>query len=200
MNIFTVMVSVKSLTSKVRMNLPLRSSLFSQVSTLPLRVTSPISPSIFSISMGSSSKSRPYRTSGLLERLTEYFLSSPNPLSLSLPQPFRPLLSCGLSFCPPACLRPDAWPAPFDEVLSRPAAWYPKPPSVPIPPPDAWAISMSHGAASEGPDPESMKALSPCPPFPWPLFPFPWTSSWPSRPSVEKEPPMAASSSLWFCQ
>ena len=58
-NIFTLMVSVKSEMSKVRMNLPLRSSRLSQVRILPRRVTSPISPSIFSISRKSSSKSRP---------------------------------------------------------------------------------------------------------------------------------------------
>ena len=59
MNILAVMVSVKSVISKVRINLPLRSSRLSQVSTCPLKVTSPISPSIVSISRNSSSKSRP---------------------------------------------------------------------------------------------------------------------------------------------
>ena len=59
MNILAVMVSVKSVTSKVRMNLPLLSSRLSQVKICPRKVTSPISPSIFSISIKSSSKSRP---------------------------------------------------------------------------------------------------------------------------------------------
>ena len=176
-NIFTVNVSVKSLTSKVKINLPLRSSRFSQVRIFPLKVTSPISPSTFSISMGSSSKSRPYSTSGLLERLTEYFLSSPKPLSLSLPQPFLPLLSCGFSLAAPCAPFWEAA-APGAPELSGPA---------PISPLAAWAIRVSQGALSAAP--ESMNSCFP------PVAP-PDTSSWPSSPSVEKEAPMAASSSL----
>ncbi len=63
-NIFTVIVSVKSLTLNRNSVLPLRSSLHSEERILPRITTVPISPSSLSSSTASPSKSRPYSTSG----------------------------------------------------------------------------------------------------------------------------------------
>ena len=58
-NILTLMVSVKSVISKLTIVFSLRISLCSSVRTLPRMTTSPISPQISSIFMVSSSKSLP---------------------------------------------------------------------------------------------------------------------------------------------
>ncbi len=64
-NIFTVMVSVKSVTSKIKIVFSPRISLVSNAIILPRITNSPISVWICSIGVGSSSKSLPYNTSGL---------------------------------------------------------------------------------------------------------------------------------------
>ena len=69
-NIFTLIVSVKSVISKLTIVRSFLSSRVSNVRTLPLIVTSPISPQISSMRMLSSSKSRPKITLGLSERLS----------------------------------------------------------------------------------------------------------------------------------
>ena len=67
-NIFTLMVSVKSVISKLTIVRSLRISRVSNARTLPFITTSPISPQISSILILSSSKSRPKITLGLSER------------------------------------------------------------------------------------------------------------------------------------
>ncbi len=68
-------VSVKSVSVTITMLFsPLRSCLVSTSSTFPRMAISPISPTTWSIGIASSSKSLPYITSGLPERLNVYSL------------------------------------------------------------------------------------------------------------------------------
>ena len=67
--ILRTIVSVKSVTEKIMMVFSLRISRVSTDRIFPRITTSPIGPSIFSISMLSSSKSLPYITSGFMDFL-----------------------------------------------------------------------------------------------------------------------------------
>ncbi len=69
-NIFTLIVSVKSVISKLTMVRSFRISRVSSARTLPRITTSPISPQISSMLILSSSKSRPKMTLGLSERFS----------------------------------------------------------------------------------------------------------------------------------
>ena len=94
-NIFTVMESVKSVIEKIMMVFSLRISRFSRLIIWPRIHTSPISVCTVSKGSASSSKSLPYNTSGLSERLTLRLKSEENfsffPLVLGV---FSPLPTC----------------------------------------------------------------------------------------------------------
>ena len=117
-NIFTVILSVKSVRSKIMSLFPLRSSRFSARITLPRITTSPISPSMSWIFTASPSKSRPKRTSGFSDFRYGILPSEPfrkppeNP-----PFPFSPKVFFvnppPFPFCPPPAGFPVWFPPPF---------------------------------------------------------------------------------------
>ena len=123
-NILIRIVSVKSVSVMIRMvrSLP-RFVWMSRVSiseTCPRIVTSPISPRIDFISIGRSSKSRPYSTSGLLLLTSDSFRSE-SFREPALPLPLRPLTPW-----PPFPAFPESPP-----VLLPEAAWAVLPPAAP---------------------------------------------------------------------
>ena len=94
-NIFTIMVSVKSVIANIIIVFSFRISLVSKLRICPRITTSPISPRISLISIVSSSKSLPYTTSGLSERLNPPPYPPEKPPFLNPPFCFSPF---GASF------------------------------------------------------------------------------------------------------